>query len=66
MDMHLNLAEKGTYVIPDAPYFIEKENKICFYKYLYDCTFPNGFCSNMSRRVTVQDLYKVIAENIAC
>ena len=45
---------KTKYFIPEAPYFLEKAKKTGFCQYLSDCTFPDGFCSNMASCVNVE------------
>ena len=42
-------SKEGTkYTIEPRPYYLKKEFKRGFCQYLFDCTFPDGFCSNMS------------------
>ena len=55
-DMQLDRnTNKTKYFIPEAPYFLEKAKKRGFSQYLSDCTFPDGFCSNMASCANVEN-----------
>src|SRR4051812_1618104 len=40
-------------ICPYALYYLNKEQKTGFCQYLWDWTFPDGFCSNMGKCISV-------------
>ena len=56
-DFHPRIYGKWTYLLP-APWFLSKTEKKIFCRRLFDFKGPDGYCSNISRGVLLDD-YKV-------
>ena len=52
--LHMKEVDKNKFTFPLAPYCLTKVRKTCLCQYLYDCTYSDGFSSNMSKCVNVQ------------
>jgi len=53
-DLHPNTQGKRTY-LPAAPWSLSKKEKQIFCKRLFDFKGPDGYCSNISRGVSLED-----------
>lgn len=50
-DLHLK-CDGGTYVVPHAPYIMDKNQKVAFYDFLRSVKFPDGYASNLASCIT--------------
>ena len=53
-DLHPSIKGKRTY-LPAAPWSLSKSEKKVFCKRLFDFKGPDGYCSNISRGVSLED-----------
>ncbi|XP_022567057.1 uncharacterized protein LOC106442064 isoform X1 [Brassica napus] len=53
-DLHPRVQEKRTY-LPPAPWSLSKQEKKIFCRRLFDFKGPDGYCSNISRGVSLDD-----------
>ena len=50
-DLHLK-HDGGSYVVPHAPYTMDKNQKVAFYDFLRSVKFPDGYASNLASCIT--------------
>jgi hypothetical protein len=51
-DLHLK-HDGDSYMVPHAPYTMDKNQKVAFYDFLRSVKFPDGYASNLASCITI-------------